>query len=421
MVLRISKKEKYEQLSIVFLLLLGAISNFVEHSGIWNACLIIVFFVLLIGSSHYRHTFFKNKGMVLLIIGLVMFCITNVLVVNASHAYLSDNLLKLFKPLVVAIIIITICREENTILPILLRRYFYPINVFWVINLIVTTIQVSGYPLFIKTSWLSYNSYYEDQCCGLFGNSGTHILSFFAVFVLVYNLYIADYVEKKRNKVKGFAFLTAFWMLILSTMNDNNGIFVLYAIFVVCYYMARIGKRKTAINDKIQQYLKYSIVIILLFSFAISLPGVNNFINDVLFNKLNTMINIGSGNLRGSNERLAIAATALIEGFGWRMGIGIGSHEWTSGLFYGFSHFGLSSIGGIIFLCGIWFYLYVCIMYTKFFVEAANGIKNKFIDYVIVFFVMIIISIFTTIFTFSLCMIWLSFIYCIFSFVKKAE
>ncbi|HBI62340.1 MAG TPA: hypothetical protein DDY31_14190, partial [Lachnospiraceae bacterium] len=71
-------------------------------------------------------------------------------------------------------------------------------NCYFVINMIVLVLQLLGIHIFDGPSITDY-SMLEDQICGLFGGNGTHCLTYYAVFIVIYNfLYYKYYITPLR-------------------------------------------------------------------------------------------------------------------------------------------------------------------------------------------------------------------------------
>lgn len=418
MKIRINRINKIEQISLFFLIIMGIVSNYIGLSNLWNLLLVIVFVSLICFSKRFQHSFLSMWNCLVGIVLITIFVVINIIVTNSGFVYLADNLFKLYKTIIVAIIIVTIAHQNESIFETLLIKSFKLFNIIWIINLLVLTIQISGIPLFIKTSWMISNPYYEDNCAGLFGAGGTHILAFYSIFMLIYNLYYGDFV-KPSKKLQIYNCSTAIWMMILSTQNDNNAIFLLYIIFIILYYYKKSQTNNAGLISKIQKRLSYIIVLLIFAIIIVQIPSINKFINEVFLEKFVGMLDINNNNLNGSTERIAIAYYALKNGFGWKFGLGIGANSWVSDSFYGFMHFGISSIGSMVFLCGIWFYICISLFYTNLFSSISNKNRSGGIYKIVIFTYLIIISVFTTIYTFSLCMIWICFIFGILGVVDK--
>ena len=136
----------------------------------------------------------------------------------------------------------------------------------------------------------------------------------------------------------------------------------------------------TAFFNKIFDVLKYVVLVILLLFILQFIPGVSDFINTTVMDKINGVINFEDTNGLGSVERLAIASDALNRGFGWKLGQGLGACNIMGGRYAGFLHFGLSSVGSVIYLMGIWGYLIITVLYAYFMSHMhSEGMKLSFI------------------------------------------
>jgi cation transport ATPase len=120
----------------------------------------------------------------------------------------------------------------------------------------------------------------------------------------------------------------------------------------------------------------------------------------------------------GSNERLAIVAVAFQKGFGWHLGKGIGSWQWSKSGLLGFRHFGLNSIYAFVTLGGIWFYICYTFAYAWILTKICKRRINSKFYYIITIICIVIVSIFTVIFTSTTSTIWLSMIFATFAMIQ---
>lgn len=79
----------------------------------------------------------------------------------------------------------------------------------WIVNLFVLGLQVAGTGFMIKASWMAANSFYADNCTGLFGGSSTHVVMLFTIFITIYNLECG--VNRFRGGWKKKIFVPMFW------------------------------------------------------------------------------------------------------------------------------------------------------------------------------------------------------------------
>lgn len=410
MKLVIDKKYWIEQVSLVFILFMGLFSNYIEYSSVWNILLFVNFFLLVFLSKKFRMKLL-DKGIIGWFLTLIVFIVINInFTENFNSKYFVDNMLKLFKTYLVCLIIVVIVEEnpQYFISKIFNNKKLF--NFIWIINLVVLTIQTNGIPLFIKSKWLISNKYYEDNCTGLFGFSGTHILTFFAMFIFILN-YLDNYKSVTNSKKhKWFNVITVIWMLIIATKNDNVTIFILYVFFYLLIRIVESIYKNENVSKKIIRTFNLLIIIVVLLPMIYSIPTIKSFIDNVLIKKISSTVFFENSYINGSNERLAIAYKALEEKIGWKFGLGLGSSFWVSNQsFYEFEHFGLSSIGSFIYLGGIWFYLFITLMYIYMFFKVWHIEMKPTTSYVVLLsFFMIFVSSYSTIYTFSLTMIWLT-------------
>ena len=151
-------------------------------------------------------------------------------------------------------------------------------------------------------------------------------------------------------------------------------------IFLIWYYLHKLRVVDATLFYKIFDVLKYVFLAILLLFVLQFIPGVSDFINTTVMNKIDGVINFENTNGLGSVERLAITSDALNRGFGWKLGQGLGAWNIMGGRYADFLHFGLSSVGSFIYLMGIWGYLIITILYAYFMSHMrSDGAKLFFI------------------------------------------
>ena len=274
----------------------------------------------------------------------------------------------------------------------------------------------------IKASWMAANSFYADNCTGLFGGSSTHVVMLFTIFITIYNLEFGINrfrAEWKKKIFCVYVFGTLGLMLLFSTLNDNTAMFIFVPIFLIWYYLHKLRIVDATLFYKIFDVLKYVFLAILLLFVLQFIPGVSDFINTTVMNKIDGVINFENTNGLGSVERLAIASDALNRGFGWKLGQGLGAWNIMGGRYAGFLHFGLSSVGSFIYLMGIWGYLIITILYAYFMSHMrSDGAKLSFI----VTFTMVNLLCFYTMFlTATHAIVWSIFIFLMLNSVRMEK
>lgn len=400
-----------EELYLQFVLLLGLFFGYFEVTAFWNAGVILLTGWLLIASKRIQRAVRQNGMAALLLFCLACFIVLNIIYMGTG-AYLSYNLIQIVRPIVILCGIFYISQENNDAIYDFLSGNFGLLNLMWIINLFVLGMQVAGTGFMIKASWMAANSFYADNCTGLFGGSSTHVVMLFTIFITIYNLEFGINrfsIGWNRKAFFAYIFGTLGLMLLFSTLNDNTAMFVFVPIFLVWYYLHKLKIVDTAFFNKIFDVLKYVVLAILLLFILQFIPGVSDFINTTVMDKINGVINFEDTNGLGSVERLAIASDALNRGFGWKLGQGLGAWNIMGGRYAGFLHFGLSSVGSVIYLMGIWGYLIITVLYAYFMSHMhSEGMKLSFI----ITFVMVNLLCFYTMFlTATHAIVWSIFIF----------
>lgn len=410
-----------EELYLQFMLLLGLFFGYFEVTAFWNAGVILLTGWLLLASKRIQKVVQKNATAVLLLFCLVCFIVLNVIYMGTG-TYLSYNLIQIVRPIVILCGIFYISQEKNDIVYDFLSGNFGLLNLMWVVNLFVLGLQVAGTGFMIKASWMAANSFYADNCTGLFGGSSTHVVMLFTIFITIYNLEFGINrfrAEWKKKIFCVYVFGTLGLMLLFSTLNDNTAMFIFVPIFLIWYYLHKLRIVDATLFYKIFDVLKYVFLAILLLFVLQFIPGVSDFINTTVMNKIDGVINFENTNGLGSVERLAIASDALNRGFGWKLGQGLGAWNIMGGRYAGFLHFGLSSVGSFIYLMGIWGYLIITILYAYFMSHMrSDGAKLSFI----VTFTMVNLLCFYTMFlTATHAIVWSIFIFLMLNSVRMEK
>ncbi len=419
--LRVFKTDLFELVMIEYLFMLGLFSRWVEHSRIWRLVLVLLIFILFCQKIFAREvgrfisSFWVLTPVVLFVCSII---------VGESRAYLFLNFNRLLWPLLIATSIAIIISTKPDVVFLLFDRNFLFLNCIWIINIIVLTIQCTGTPFLIKSSWLEVNPFYKDQCCGLFGNSGTHELSAFSIFMIIYDLYIGYFRRKGIQKwiIIVFAIVTAAIMLLLSTKNDNMALLFILPLFVMLFYLQKAHWSGSKPGTKIMGMLKYICPVLLLLLIVSQFPSIKSFIYDKVIGRLDRMINFNSTGVLGSNVRIASVIYAFNEGKGWLFGYGVGTWPFAEGTideyFHGFSNFGLNSMSTYIMLGGIWLYLATTCLFARYLHMATYGRKKSGSYFIICLFVIIVFSFYTVIFNSFQSMLWLMMTFIVFGFCR---
>ncbi len=415
--MRINNKEnKIEKLMLNYLLIMGLIGRYIEYSFLWNFGFLMLFLLIFLLSSDFRHSFFSGRKILLFM--MLFFLLFMNATLNDFGDYFFSNLFQIIKVVLLGTTIVSIASEDNLVFEEFINKKIVLLNVFWILNIISLFLQEMGTGFLIKQSWIESNPYLIDHWCGLFGNSGTHVLAIFSIFIFWVDLYYLRLpVCKNRRLIRAYLFITTSLMFLLSITNDNKSLFILFFIFLIYYILCKIFVKKNNIVIKFVKILSYTLLIFIVLSLLIKIPAVNNLYYN-LSKTINSLISFNS-NAYGSSERLLIFVNSLQNGFGWGFGKGFGAWSLDSPNYLGFTHFGISSIGTIVTLCGIWFYSILVLFWASVFSSIRISKNRKLIINLLNIIILVVMSIYTTIFTDSYLIIWCSLLFCV--LIKRIE
>ncbi len=404
-----------ERICTEFLLIMGLVGDYVGHNRAWKSILLLLTVVLIVKKRKYRdeltEVFIKSIPFWLaLMIGIFSIAF------SINNQYLFSNIKKWFTVAWIVFFIDMLNSNEELEFGSVLQSHFFILNFFWIANLIVLAIQCTGNGFMIKEEWLISNSFYIDQCAGLFGNSGTHRLSFFSIFMMVYNLWIAQETSGRIKRIIIYVFTlgTQIWMLYLSIFNDNKTLFALTPIFLFLFYFFQASGGRKRIKDFLMKAIRFFRILIpvgvCIAVFFIYFPEAFEFVEEKVIQSALRLVSQGSTGSAGSIERLTIATDALKGGYGLLFGDGLGAadlSESISGHYRGYQHFSMSSVGSLVTLGGIWLYLSVCLFYTSVFVKFQNHKGKMWMNWMLCLGVLVGMTIYTMIFENMTSMLWL--------------
>ena len=415
--LRFEKEFLLETLSLEYIICMGLLRSYIGYDRIWQILLIVVFLTFFLSKKMYRQVlvkfYVKNPFFwSVIFLGLIS------IILGFSNQYLFSNVAKWLEVQLILCLVIMLAGNEKFNICSVMKDRFYFLNLFWIINLVVLAIQCTGTGFMIKDEWLQFNGLYADHCSGLFGGSGTHRLSFFVIFMMVYNLHVAEETENKYRKILIFIFtlVTQLWMLYLSSKNDNKTLFILLPSFLMAYYVFRNTNKINEIKRALAKAVKIIVVftgitiiaVVVLFSF----DEIREYFNEIVIQSALKLATQGKSGSSGSIERLTIATDAILKGRGLFFGDGLGAaalSEAVSGRYRGYVHFSMSSIGTLITLGGVWFYISYCLIYTKAFSKFINNKRRSLLCELLCFALLVGLSVYTPIFETSISMLWLCF------------
>lgn len=419
MKIRISRADLVPVMILMFVTLNGLFSQYIEYTKMWNYASILLIVLTFISNKKWAGSILKNKGLMISFLISIILIMIGIFTAESS-AFLSVNLLKILYPVIVYLLLLYVVDREVT--TFFFEKAFKFFNLMWLINLFVLWRQILGTGFMIKSKWLSLNSYYEDQCCGLFGNSGTHELSMFSIFMLVYNLYYCEYVLEGKDKKRGiiiYTIITEGLMLYFSIYNENTALYVLLPGVAMLYYFLKTEWISHNISQKMIKYGKYIVFVLLLAGVLLVIPVTREYIRNVFFSKLNKVLVFEALTTNGSNERLAIPSYALSHLWGWLFGKGFGAWKLQLGGYMGFRHFGLSSVGSFITLGGIWFYLAYCSFYACMLKRMCANRKQRGRIWIVCMLVVVFLTFYTVFFSSVVSSLWIAMSFMVYGEMHK--
>lgn len=404
-------------ISYIYLILRGLFSNFGLSSIIWDALFIALLFINIIKRIHMIRPEFKHFIKVDGILLIVMVAL-NVTVTKKTD-FLWQNIYMLFITNAIILFIYYILMDDG--FESTFKKVFYPLNIFGLINLFVIVIQTQVHGFLIRPEWLLKNSYYPDLCSGFFGFNGTHYITFFYCFLILYDLYIIKYTNKCTQSKKYYyiyLLVLVVFSIYISRLNENSFFAVYLFILLFCYYMI---KPKYLFGNK--SYLLFSksiypiiAIIFLLVMYSLPVPKVSNgdFISKVVIAMHPDM------ERTGGNERILILWYSIKQGFGLKFGTGIGANLWNgNGVKYlNFSHFGLNSISTFVTLIGLPSFCIYLLRFAKYF-EVVFDIGKDKLMFSLIAILLLISTFYTTIFSNVIIIIWFSLTIYVFVLLKN--
>ena len=385
-----------------FCFVYGLLSGYIEHLTIWRVALLAIFIMFELPDKNFRSVF-NNKVLFLSIVSANLIFLNIVIEGIVDIKTLILNLLELFCPLILALMMVSALKEINP------WNYFAKrikmFNYWWIINVVVLIFQVNNYPIFIKDAWMIRSGYYEDLCSGLFGYNRVHVLSLFACFIMVMNFRFYNRITsctKKRFFVV-YTVLTGFIFLICSILNDNSAIFVIMPgciLYMLISRKAFDNFRIFSINS-VKRILAIIIGGCVALGVLLSIPSVANYIYEHVIKRIERIVFINAQhvNVRGTNERLAIAQKAFQEGWGWHNGMGVGIWRWDKGGLIDFPSYGISSLGTLINQAGVWYFLLLVLIYMCILKKLDLRYQKEKINSIFLFAFILIMTIYTVLLT----------------------
>ena len=391
--------------SMWYYLFVGMIGRYSEKGIYWFALSIVLLLVLTAEHSNQIKKIICRLNTLIVLMSWLCILFMNVLIdFNISNIY--TNLINLAFPFIIGSVLLISKQDNRFNHKRFLQGSFGVINCWWMINLIVVSIQNTGNPFLIKSQWLADNSFYPDLCCGLFGFNGTHELAFFSCCVLIIDLYYIEICKSRTVKV-----LVAIWMvlseafnLVLSFGNDNKASFILIPATLVIYIIFKLKWEQTSLVKRSLKYLKYVAIGVVLIIVLLRIPQVMLILKKSLFPKVwRILFYRRASSIDGGNERLAIISDSFSSIRTWLIGEGIGSSLWIEEKAHGYSHYGLNSMGSFLVQMGVWFTSLQIILYSGicYLLTSLNSNRKIFLNVIRMLCIVYIvtISIYSPIFT----------------------
>lgn len=235
-------------------------------------------------------------------------------------------------------------------------------NIYFIINIVIIFLQFNE-SYFLIRRIDGGNNFYLDHITGLIGLSGTHILSFFWIMLLIINSY--EIIHKRNIKLGVLTFIDLNFMFYISSQNDNKFFYILFVIFLCIFLFVYFYKM-------IIQY-KYYVLISLLFSIVLSvvllsllkyydiLPSFISTVLDSIYNYCNSII---TANFSQSTERFMLIDYSLKNNNNILFGSGFGSIVMLYPKEFPL-HFGMNDLSSLLYVCGLIPTGILIMLYTK--------------------------------------------------------
>ena len=367
MTLYVRKNIDFFTLFMIFVQLVFLKFNGKEQIG--NKLLLILCMVSLL---RYFWHYAKNQGGMLIIGFLLLQIVANILLLGGTLDNVRSNIIMLTYPIACIMFLEHFCRRYSDDVIRYFKKGFWIVNGYFLINAVVLLIQLqgTGFMIGVNASGTG-NPMYEDLIAGLLGYSGTHQLSLFMTFVILYNMAYWKYEVSDLNKTPLLIYLIAciIFCCYISIENYNQAFFFVLPIGIALFILSS-GLDVNKLTVPWNTIFKYLLLSVILFLFIVFLYNSNEavrvFIDDNLFDKMDMASSAMEMGLaaNGSDERFAMILYGLDYLNGWELGRGIGNYFVCQGGAMGFRHFGQASMGTLICLMGIWFVLTLICYYT---------------------------------------------------------
>ncbi|ADQ05482.1 hypothetical protein Calow_1958 [Caldicellulosiruptor owensensis OL] len=264
---------------------------------------------------------------------------------------------------------------------------FWLLNCYFIINIPILILQKNYTGFLMRKDFFKYNPLYLDHITGLIGASGTHVLAFYWISLIITNLLF--YLKEKKKIVLLLLIGEVIFMIYISLYNDNKMFYIF--LFIIAVMMYILTKEKILLT-----LIFVCPIIILVFYFInkniiYNLFEYNNLLSHIK-NYLYIYNLIQSGKLE-KIERFFLVSYAIKDG--GVFGKGIGSILlWDDPTLP--KHFGINTMSIRIYEGGLIFYLSLILFHYSFYNKLIN--KNDLINSLMIIVLLLFSSFYTIIF-----------------------
>lgn len=339
--------------------------------------------------KYFRH-YIKNQGGFLLIGFLAVQIVINLFFLKGSLANIQSNLIMLTYPIMCILFLEHFCRLYPEDVFNMLKKSFRLVNGYFLINAIVLIIQLQGTGFMVGINAAgTVNPMYEDLIAGLLGYSGTHQLSLFMTFVILYNMAYWKYEVSKvyKGPLLIYIIICIVFCCYISIENYNQAFFFVLPLGILLFIISA-GLNVKSLAIPWNTVCKFIILGIASLVFVVLLYNgnetVKTFVDENFFDKMEmATIAMEMGlSANGSDERFAMILYGLNHLDGWMLGQGLGKYFIYQGGALGFRHFGQASFGTLICLAGFWFTITLIAYYAYQLTTIVYG-KFSFVGFMI--------------------------------------
>lgn len=343
-----------------------AILNYLNLSGIGIKviCILILirFLIEIIISKKIRITMVKNilASFAIFIIGYFS--------ARLGHDYHKDIFVSNYLAILYSIIPLTyvshIINTRYLFFQRTINRSIGIVNAYFIVNIVVSCIQVKvqGFMSGLST-W--ENPMHEDLICGLMGYSATPQFGLFTIFVIVLNLYYADFCCIKygmKSIFRMYSALLVVFAAVISSLNDNKIMYIELPLVLLFYLY--ITKRLDGIFRKkvkkknFNRFMVIGGIVLLVIALYMLVPTVHDKIYKNFAYSIELLIEATKSSAilgYGSADRVYMVIYAFKKYDALKLGYGMGAYSWHAGNALGFRHFGQADLGSFLCLAGLLF------------------------------------------------------------------